>query len=199
MAELKDVLAKNLYELRKGVSLTQLELAEKLNYSDKSVSKWEHGDAVPDIEVLARIAAFYNVTVDYLISEHKDAAGEAPINPEEKNRKRIRQNHIVITLLATCLVWIVATVIYTPLFIWAHINYWNVFVWAVPVSCIVLIVFNAIWGARRFSVVLTSALVWSFITALYLQLIDYNMWALYFIGAPLQVAIVLWARLKIKK
>ena len=67
MAEIKDILAKNLLELRKAASLTQLELAEKLNYSDKSVSKWEHGDAVPDIEVIASIANFYSVSVDYLI------------------------------------------------------------------------------------------------------------------------------------
>ena len=199
MAELKDILAKNLYELRKGVSLTQLELAEKLNYSDKSVSKWEHGDAVPDIEVLARIAAFYSVTVDYLITEHKNAAEEIPVNTEETNRRRIRNNRIVITLLATCLVWIVATVIYTPLLIWAHINYWNVFVWAVPASCIVLMVFHAIWSEHGFSSVLTSILVWSLITALYLQLLRFNMWALYFVGIPLQVAIILWANLKNKK
>lgn len=190
MAEIKDILAKNLLELRKAASLTQLELAEKLNYSDKSVSKWEHGDAVPDIEVIASIANFYSVSVDYLITEHK----EGEISPAEQQRK-FDSNKLVITLLSVSAVWIVSTIVYVQLLLWAKINYWQAFVWSVPASCIVMIVFNAIWGRRRFSAVLVSVLVWSIITGLYLQTLKYNMWVLYFIGIPLQISVILWSRL----
>lgn len=58
-----------------------------------------------------------------------------------------------------------------------------------------MIVFNAIWGRRRFSAVLVSVLVWSIITGLYLQTLKYNMWVLYFIGIPLQISVILWSRL----
>lgn len=191
MAEIKDVFAKNLLELRKSNSLTQMELASKLNYSDKSVSKWERGDAVPDIEALANLAAFFGITVDYLITEH-DGEIAAPLQKERK----LKGNRLTIALLAMSAVWIISTIIYVQLLLWAHVNYWNVFVWSVPASCIVLIVFNAIWGRRRFSFVLTSILVWSLITAIYLEAIKYNMWVLYFIGIPLQISIILTSRLK---
>lgn len=199
--ELKDVLAKNLLELRKRASLTQMELAEKLSYSDKSVSKWEHGDAVPDIEVLARIAEFYNVTVDYLIKEHTaEEEQPQPEKPAEIN-KRVRNNRIIITLLAVSVVWIISTVIYTQLLIWAKINYWQAFVWSVPASAVVLIVFHAVWSRRgnRFSLVLTSLLVWSLITCIFLECLRYKIWPLYFIGVPLQIAIILWSRLKSRR
>ena len=193
MLELKDILAKNLLELRKAAALTQMELAEKLNYSDKSVSKWEHGDAVPDIEVLAGIAAFYGVTVDWLITEHKNVS---PPLSEEKKERHLRGNKLIITLLAMSAVWIVSTIIYVQLLILADINYWCVFVWSVPASCVVLTVFNAIWGKRRFSAICVSVLVWSLIAGLYLQLLKYNVWTVFFIGIPLQISVILWSRLK---
>lgn len=193
--EMKDILARNLLALRKARSLTQLELAEELNYSDKSVSKWEHGDAVPDIEVLARVAEFYGVTVDYLICEHAEGEQVVP----ERSESRLKSSRLLITLLAASVVWLVATLLYVVLLICVKINFWNAFVWAVPASCIVLIVFNAIWGRRKFSAVLTSVLVWSLIAGVYLQTLKYNMWALFFIGIPLQISVILWARLKSRK
>ena len=198
--ELKEILAQNLLELRKAASLTQMELAEKLNYSDKSVSKWEHGDSVPDIEVLARIAGFYGVTVDYLISEHENEPAPLPSENNDAAKRRVLNNRIIITLLAASVVWIASTVIYVWLLIWSQFNFWQVFVWSVPASAVVLIVFHAIWSksGNRFSVVLTSVLVWSLITALFLQFLKYKIWPLYFVGAPLQIAIVLWSRLKKK-
>lgn len=197
--ERKDVLAVNLRNLRKAAGLTQLELAEKLNYSDKSVSKWEHGDAVPDIEVLAGIAAFYGVTVDWLICEHNE--DEPPPQADLKEERRLRGNKLIIALLAVSAVWIVSTIIYVQLLIALRLNYWCAFVWSVPASCVVLIVFNAIWGRRRFSPVFISVFIWSLLAGLYLQLLvcGYNVWVLFFIGIPLQISVVLAAGLKRKK
>lgn len=191
MAEIKDILAKNLYTLRRARSLTQWELAEQLHYSDKSVSKWEHGDAVPDIEVIAALASFFGVTVDWLISEHEE--GEKAAEKESAHGRGMTRNRYIVTLLSTLCVWLVATVVYVQLRIWANINYWCAFVWAVPASCVVLIVFHALWARRRFSPVLTSVLVWSLLTGIYLQCLRYNLWMFYLIGAPLQIGIILWA------
>lgn len=193
MTELKEIMAKNLLELRKAASLTQMELAEKLHYSDKSVSKWEHGDAVPDIEVIARIAAFYGVTVDYLISEH---AAEDEVPESVQTARRLRGNKLIITMLAVSAVWIISTILYTQLLMWAHINYWMAFVWSVPVSAVVLVVFNAIWGRKRFSTVLISVLLWSILVGLYLELLKYNIWPIFIIGVPIQIAFIIASRLK---
>ena len=64
MNDIKDTIAKNLTELRTRAGFTQLQLAEKLNYSDKAVSKWERGEAVPDLRVLVKLSEIYGVTVD---------------------------------------------------------------------------------------------------------------------------------------
>ena len=72
MNDIKSVVAKNIVELRQAKGMTQLELGEKLNYSDKAVSKWEHGDSMPDISVLVEMADMFGVTIDYLVrQEHK--------------------------------------------------------------------------------------------------------------------------------
>jgi len=68
MDELKIVFASNLIKLRTRAGMTQAELGEKLHYSDKSVSKWERGESVPDAYVLKCIAELFGVSVDYLIS-----------------------------------------------------------------------------------------------------------------------------------
>lgn len=189
--EIKDVLAKNLVELRKLSKITQAELANELNYSDKSVSKWEHGDALPDIEVLSKLAFFYGVTVDYLISEHKEIA-----IPEKIRERRLRGNRLIISLLAVSAVWIISTILYVQLIILNGTNWWQVFVWSVPASATVFLIFYLIWGKGRFIFPLISVLMWTLITSIYLELLKYNLWVLYFIGVPLQVAIILWSRIK---
>ena len=66
--DIKKIIANNICELRKTNKLTQVELAEKLNYSDKAVSRWERGDTLPDIDILLKICDLFNVSFDYLIS-----------------------------------------------------------------------------------------------------------------------------------
>ena len=68
--ELKLVTAGNLINLRTGAGMTQAELGAKLNYSDKSISKWERGEAIPDAYVLTQMADLFGVSVDYILSSH---------------------------------------------------------------------------------------------------------------------------------
>ena len=77
MDELKLIFASNLIRLRTAAGMTQAELGEQLNYSDKSISKWERGEAIPDAAVLKRMSEIFGVTVDYLLDEH-DAGQAAP-------------------------------------------------------------------------------------------------------------------------
>lgn len=192
MTELKKTVAKNISELRREAGMTQLELAEKLNYSDKAVSKWESGASIPDVGVLLQISELFGVTVDYLLKEEHKIPVKAIMKETMRGRK-----HLVITLLCVMLVWLIATVSFVVTNIvgaWEHS--WLLFVYAVPISSIVLIVFNSIWGESCRNYIFISVLMWSLIAAIYLSLLNLNLWLIFMIGIPGQIIICLWAGMK---
>ena len=194
MSEVKQIIGTNLTELRKKKHLTQAELAAKLNYSDKAISKWEHGDAVPSIENLLEICNFYGITLDQLVNEN--TKNLKPKDEEKQNKV----NKLVVTLLSFFTVWTLGTIVYVFLDLLLIKNEWLVFIWCVPVSSIVLIVFNGIWGKRKYSFFLVTVLIWSLITGIYLTfLIKYNLnlWLLFTIGVPGTIITILWSRIKL--
>lgn len=191
MNNVKEMLPKNLVKLRSESKMTQSEVAEKLNYTDKSVSKWERGEAIPPIDVLKDLADLYGVSLDYLVGNSENGSYDRRYTSKANNT-----NKVVIMLLAVSLVWIVATVLYAYGIIFAQSSFWTLFVGAVPLTTVVLIVFNGIWGKRKFTFILISVLIWTLITTIYLVLLTYNLWAIFIIGIPLQVATILWSQLK---
>ena len=196
MSDIKTAFAENLQIRRKEAHITQSELAEKLNYSDKAISKWERAEAIPDAMTVQEIADTFGVTVDWLLeSEHKTVRTAA---------RREQKNRLIISLLATVLVWLIATVIFVclePSGV-AGGRGWMVFVYAVPLSCIVLLVFNSIWGKVKYNFYLITGLVWSALASLYLSFFTFalsNVWLVFIIGIPGQIIIILWSRLKLGK
>ncbi len=196
MSDIKTAFAENLQILRKEAHITQSELAEKLNYSDKAISKWERAEAIPDVMTVKEIADTFGVTVDWLLeSEHKTVRTAA---------RREQKNRLIISLLATVLVWLIATVVFVclePSGV-AGGRGWMVFVYAVPLSCIVLLVFNSIWGKVKYNFYLITGLVWSALASLYLSFFTFalsNVWLVFIIGIPGQIIIILWSRLKLGK
>ncbi len=195
MKELREIIGKNMTTLRLESKMTQAELAEKLNYTDKSVSKWENGDAMPPVDTLKSLADLYGVTLDYLVTENPDEGFRDNIYSAKENNL----NKLIITLLATSLVWLIATLLYVYAISLAGISFWQVFIYAVPVTAIVLIVFNGIWGKRIFTFILISVLVWTILLSIYIFFLENNPWAIFIIGVPLQIATVLWMQLKPKR
>ena len=187
MEKLNFIIAKNLSELRRKHTLTQLEVAEKLNYSDKAVSKWEQGESLPGIEVLYKLAKLYGVSMDYIVGEKEVKPARAAFGGLTQKRKRI------ITLLSVLGVWLFATVFYIFFNIFAHANLWTLFCWAVPASFVVSIVFDAVWHKRRFLFLIISAFIWSLLLCFCLQFVNYNIWQILGIGIPLQLAVLLSA------
>lgn len=186
----KIIIAKNLTELRKQAKLTQQELAEKLNYTDKAVSKWERGEALPDIIVLKQLADMYGVKVDDFLYEHTQ-----PVTPQTPvYKKRKIANRLLVALLSAGLVWLVATVIvvFTLLFIPKFTEIFLAYLVAVPVTAIVLLVFNVMWGKRYVSAILVSVLVWSLCCTIDVLIGVPNSWLLYIIGGVLQLLVILW-------
>ena len=191
MEDLKQIIAANISMLRADKKMTQLELAAFLNYSDKAVSKWERGESAPDIVTLKRMADLFGVTVDYLITEH------LPTETLPRDTA-MRNNHIFITLISVVSVWLLGTCAYV--FSWIfHTYLWMAFVICVPLSMIVLLIFNSIWGKKVVSMYITSGLLWSLLVTIFLGVYVYtkeNIWMLFLVGIPAQVVIVLGFRIK---
>ena len=199
--ELKDTIAGNIAEYRKAMSLTQAELAERLNYSDKAISKWERAEALPDIFVLKQLADLYGITLDELTQVHE--------NKKYKPKKGRRRTRFLVPLLSAGIVWLVVTVIFSILAIAEiHGPTWLVFVGAVPVTCIVLIVFGSLWWSHWSVFGFVTGLIWSVALSLFLGLFyvlqhftgdGWNAAWFFIIAVPLQVLEILWAFLKAPK
>lgn len=197
MNDIKDIFALNINKLRTSAHLTQAELAAKLNYSDKAISKWERGESLPDILVFKQLAELFEVSVDYLITEHSDEE----IKPRKKKRIFDLNNHKIITLLSMICVWFLATVFFISLG-WANDSFqklYMVYVIAVPVSTIVLLVLNSLWGNRRSNLYVISVLMWSALLTVFLLLMNADLWPLFLLGIPGQIAIILSFKIELNK
>ena len=190
MEDLKHIIAHNLSELRRSASMTQIDLAERLHYSDKAVSKWERGESIPDVGVLKEIADLFGVTVDYLLTEEHTA-------PREDVPAGRQHRRAVVTLLSVALVWLIATVVFVILgmVLPGLRGEWLAFVYAVPVSAIVLLVFNSLWGRRRRNYGIVSVLVWGLLLSAFLTYPRGMMWMIFLLGIHAQIIIWLWSRL----
>ncbi len=189
MKDIKPTIAKNLSFFRKQSGLTQAELAEKLNYSDKAVSRWEHGDTLPDINVLYQLCDFYGIDMNTLISEEADVP---PPEPKElRNSMRFR---VCIYGLAVSFVWILAMIVFTYSGIINNGNYyWLAFIWALPATCIALILASYGMKVRVFRLVINSVFIWTLLTAVFLSFVvmGYPLWPVYLMGIPLQIICVM--------
>ena len=196
MDDIKSIIAENIVSLRKSYPMTQIELAERLNYSDKAVSKWERGESVPDISVLKAIADLFGVSVDYLITAEHLTVNTGADDGGEKERDR-RRKHMMITGMSMLLVWLIAAAIFIPIDIVSKtaVAHWLAFVYAVPVSLLVWLIFNSIWFNRRRNFLIISLLTWSLICAIHLTVLinGHNFWQFYLAGIPGQMIIVLWS------
>lgn len=196
MNDLKNIIAKNIVELRRKENITQLELAEKLNYTDKAVSKWERGESLPDIIILKNIADLFNVSVDYLLSEeHKKE--EIPHNCTYK-----KHNHKLISWMSIFLVFLIATLMFAIAKITEMTNiwYWLPFVYAIPITNILGLVFNSIWFNKKYNYLIISSLVWTILAAIYLTFLAFgnNLWILFILGIPGQGIVLLWSGIRYK-
>ena len=182
---LKKRFAKNLSSYRRQSGMTQLELAERLNYSDKSVSKWERGDGLPDLFVAATIADMLGVSLNDLISER------------EPKRILHRRNKLIITGLSIGLVWLIASILFF-IFQLALPTFaaWMFFAYAVPASAVVCIVFTCIWWKKIYRFLSVSALIWSLASCVMISFPIPRMSLIFMLAAVLQILSVLWFLLK---
>ena len=198
MENIKHAIAKNITDLRRKSGMTQAQLAEKLNYSDKAISKWERGESIPDIIIIKQLADLFGVTVDYIITVEHTKYDRPPL-PE---RHKII-NRAFITGMGILLVWLVATLVFVILEL--ALSYsnilWLCYIYAVPVTMIVWLVFNSVWFARRRNFLIISFLMWTTLSAIHITLlaVNFNTWPIFLLGIPGQAIIFMWSRLRFKK
>ncbi len=188
MENLSYVLAKNIAVFRRNAKLTQAELAEKLNFSDKSVSKWERGDGMPDLAVLMQMCEIFGVTLNDMVNE----------NPVEvKPKDNVRHNHLLISLMSVVGVWLLATCAFVICLLasgGSSTGGWISFIIAIPTSFIVLVVFSSIWGSKWQLFAFITSLIWSSIMAI--CVCTPAPWTIVLIGIPAQIIAVLAFLLK---
>ena len=193
MKDVKPIVAENLAALRKKRGMTQAELAERLDYSDKAISRWEHGDTLPDMNVLCELCEFYGITLDYLTEKHD--AEEEQITPSKAQKEN--ETKIAMCALAVSIVWLLATVIFVYSNLINGASYWKAFVWAVPASCFVILRMTRTYRNSIFSIGISSALIWTLLAAIYVQFLKYNIWLIFVTGIPAQVIIYLWYNISV--
>ena len=193
--DFRKIVAQNIYYLRTENHMTQYELGEKLNYSDKAISKWERGDGLPDAYVLNQMSQLFGVTVDYICTPHSEQNKKVETQPIKK-AKRIVSNIVTAGIFTLALLIFVLIAIGTG-YGEKKIFYWQVFVYAIPIVAITRIVFASVWEKAKGVFLYSSILLWSLLATIYFAVGDYDLWILFALGIPLQVIVFLGFRIKI--
>ena len=201
---LKTQLGANIVAYRKRSGLTQAKLAEQLNYSDKAVSKWERGESMPDVVTLVQLAELFEIKVDELLTDPNALPAESGGRIEQvmeaavqKTLKR-KANKKIILGLSSLLVWFVALFVYVVVSSLDIPNSWVAFFYAVPADAIVQLSMRSAWRDFRWNKTLISIIMWGTILSLYMTLLvfwGFNIWKLFLLGIPGQLAIWLWFRM----
>ena len=202
--ELKIRVGANIARLRKSRGLTQAELAERINYSDKAVSKWERAESLPDVLTLICLA-------EQLGTDMNTLTGLQPASPEPVSipepasvpeqppvKKKPTADRGVIQKLSSILVWVVALFLYMVLDEFGVKNLWLLFVVAIPANAIVLLSLRSAWKLYGMNRILISVIMWGFLLVIYLLLLltaKVNVWKILPMGLLGQAAIILWFKM----
>ena len=203
--QIKRQIGANIAAHRKNAGLTQAGLAEKLNYSDKAVSKWERGDSIPDVLTLMALADQFSITVNDLLADPNVLPGnpgkleKAMTQVSEKALKR-KANKNVILALSSTLVWFVALVAFVLLSSFDFLEKYSclLFFVAIPANAIVLLSLRSAWHDFRWNKALISIIVWGSILSIFMvirAIWGYHFWKIFLLGIPGQIAIFLWFRM----
>ena len=200
---LKARIGSNISAYRKRGGLTQAGLAEKLNYTDKAVSKWERGESIPDVLTLMQLAELFEIEVGELLADPNELPGDpgklekAMTQVSEKALRR-KADKSIIQRLCSILVWFVATLVFVIVSSLDIPKSWITFFYAVPANAIVLLSLRSAWHDFRWNRGLISVIMWGSILSIYMTLLVFfglNIWKLFLLGIPGQAAIILWFRM----
>ncbi len=208
MEDLRTVVAGNIAGLRFKAGMKQAELAEKINYSDKAISKWERAESLPDVSVLKSISDVFGVTLDYMVTDHRTEISKKETEETNESSKNGHDNalkpgeesdvdHLVISLIVTVGIISLAVALFFIISPFSASPVWYVLPAGVATACVPLIVFNALWGKRALGKYIILCLVISLLAVLYLIFIKYNIWMIFLLSLP--AAVIIWLSFRVKK
>ncbi len=192
LKEFKAVVAQNIYYLRTENHLTQYELGEKLNYSDKAISKWERAEGLPDAYIISKMSQLFGVSVDYMLTPHSEQDKKIETKPIKK-AKRIISNIVAAGIFTIALLIFVLIAIVSDY----NLFYWQAFIYIIPPVAISKIVFASVWEKARGVFTFSSILLWGLLATIYVAIGHWNLWIIFVLGIPLQAIIFLAFRIKI--
>lgn len=193
MDDLKLIVASNIIKLRTDAAMTQAELGERLNYSDKTISKWERGEAIPGAQTLKQMAELFGTTVDYLLDSHDQWHSAREI--EEEESRVFEYSGTAIMLASAMAIFTGATLVFVILWLIGHL-FWSIFAFSIPVIFVTMLVLNSILNRGRHNYYIVSALVLSLIVMVYAILGKYRPWQLFLIAIPAEMLVFLCFRIR---
>ncbi len=189
--ELKEIIAQNIFYLRTINHMTQYELGEQINYSDKAISKWERADGIPDVYVLKNMAELFNVSVDYFLTPHSEQENKIEKKPVNTARRALVLNTALISVMTVALLFFVIIALSMDIY------FWQVFIFAIPIASIIGIVFTAIWRKTFGLFMFISLLLWSIVLTVYIAIGNPRIWMIFLLGVPAQIIVFLSFGIKI--
>lgn len=211
MENLAEIVGRNLASLRKARGLTQQDLAEKINYSDKSISKWELGYSLPSVDVLKDFAEFYGVSIDYLVAEQRQEDLET-VATQDMKRKNVNRG-LIIAMTVAFVVLVVISVFFSGYYSpFAHNpapeenrkSLWVLFVWMVPITLLLVgLEVRHFWHNKIANVAIASCFIWTILISFAIQFQYWNdpsenVWYILVVGLPIQVILILMANMNLK-
>ncbi len=195
MVDLKLVIASNIIKLRTDAGMTQSELGAKLNYSDKSISKWERAESLPDANVLKQMGEIFGVSMDYLFNTHDEWVPDP--EPEPKEAEKPKFNHKAVEAVALCGVATFALFFFILFWIILDKLVWIVFFAALPVGVLTHLVLNSVWNKGKGNILIIGAFIFSLLLLIYVALIHINPWQIFLLMLP--ISAILFYVSKIRK
>lgn len=178
MKNLREIISTNLINLRKQNNLTQIELAKQINFSDKAISRWEKGECLPDIETIEKLSEVFNVPMSAIL-ESQDG-GQKVVSTKPAKQQVLSQIFLI------CELWVILSVIYAYVNVAKGKNMWQIFVWGIPATAFVVFFQNKKNHNNIIGFVSATVFIWTFITSLFLHLIEACPWYFYILGVPMQ-------------
>ena len=186
---IKEIISRNIVNLRKEKGLTQIELADALHYSNKAISKWEKGDSLPDAETLYEIAKFFNVSIEFLFTNHD----EVILNKEQANK--IRKKEII---FYTSLVTIVGLLVYSFIALIFSIipqlsknNVITILLLDGAGVIAIILIIQICLKVKKYITLLLSLLIWNLTIGLSLLFWEYSINYIYVIAILLQIIVII--------
>lgn len=196
METLREVFSTNLGRLRNERGWTQAELGKQLNYSDKTISKWERGESMPDIAALKELAGAFGVTLDDLVSDpNQEKPNYAVASAEEikelQHKERARKSKQYRNVERVTQAGITGTAVFVVILLWMIFKtiYWQIFVYMAPLCFLVEIIFRAIWGQHKVvdQFVFISLFCCSVLSCFYVGFLSHRFWQLYLLMIPVEM------------